>query len=413
MASGLPEIRKTKRRMPLTPALVIGLLICAAESASTAVAPKIGITEGAVDNSGNVSLEITLVAANQSIAAVQFDLQYQPDFSGIFLSAAAEATNAGKKTWTGELAPGVIRALVVGLNQTVIADGPLVTLRVQMKPAIPARRYPLVLKDVVAVDTAGSVVVMEASGGAAIVPGGGVTVPAVRGVANAASYQAGAIAPGEIVAIGGISLAEGTLRTLVLDAAGSATTLLGATRVLFDGSPAPILYTMANQVSAIVPYRVERQKQTLLQVEWQGIRSVPVALPVTNAAPGIFTTAGSGVGQGAVVNEDGAINGSGNPASLGSVVAIYATGEGQTAPPGTDGSIITPAELCRPVLPVSVTIGGQNAEVLYAGSAGDQIAGLFQVNARIPTTLAPAVDIPVILTVGGNHSQGAVTIAVR
>ena len=70
------------------------------------------------------------------------------------------------------------------------------------------------------------------------------------------------------------------------------------------------------------------------------------------------------------------------------VVMIYGTGESRTSPPGIDG-MITYETLRKPVLPVSVIIGGQRAEVLYAGSAPGLVAGVLQVNARVPTSWSP------------------------
>jgi len=59
----------------------------------------------------------------------------------------------------------------------------------------------------------------------------------------------------------------------------------------------------------------------------------------------------------------------------------------------------------------AVTIGGVSAQVLYAGGAPGQIAGLMQVNVVAPSGLSGAV--PVVLTVGGLPSQPGVTVAVR
>ena len=164
-----------------------------------------------------------------------------------------------------------------------------------------------------------------------------------------------------------------------------ATTLAG-TRALFDGIPAPLLYTTGNQISAIVPYEVSGHTQTSLQVEYQGIPSAAFVLPVTAAIPGIFTRIHSGSGQGAIVNQDGTINSPDHPAPRGSRVAIYGTGDGQTLPAGVDGIIIgSVADLRYTLLPVTASIGGQNANVSYTGSAGGQVAGMFQANVDVPT----------------------------
>ena len=138
---------------------------------------------------------------------------------------------------------------------------------------------------------------------------------------------------------------------------------LGGVRVLFDGIAAPMIYASATLVSAIVPYAVAGKRTTRLQVEYQGATSSGFDLPVADSAPGIFTMAASGRGQGAILNQDYSVNSTANPAGRGSFVMIYATGEGQTDPVGVDG-LLTGATLRKPLQPVSVTIGGQQADVL-------------------------------------------------
>ena len=92
-------------------------------------------------------------------------------------------------------------------------------------------------------------------------------------------------------------------------------------------------------------------------------------------------------------------------------MVLYGTGEGQTIPPGVDGRLAT-AVFPKPVLPVSVTIGGRTADVLYAGAAPSLVAGLFQINVKIPEDV-PAGNQEVIVTVGSAGSQAGLTVAVR
>jgi len=214
------------------------------------------------------------------------------------------------------------------------------------------------------------------------------------GVVNAASYAAGPVAPGEIVTLFGSGLGP------------------SATRVLFDGLAAPLVYASDTQVSAVVPYGVAGKSTTQVAVERQGARSDAVSLPLAECAPGIFTLDSSGKGQAAILNQDNTVNSASNPAPRGSIVMLFATGEGQTDPPGVDGK---PAAdpLPKPLLPVSVTIGGLSAHVLYAGGAPGLIAGVLQVNARIPESVATGAAVSVSLTVGQATSQAGVTLAVR
>ena len=105
------------------------------------------------------------------------------------------------------------------------------------------------------------------------------------------------------------------------------------------------------------------------------------------------------------------MNSSANPAGKGSIVMLFATGAGQTNPPGVDGKI-TQDDLAQPKLFVEVSIGGQSADVRYAGNAPGLVAGALQVNARIPENVSAGAT-NVVLSVGGVPSQSGVTLAVR
>lgn len=237
--------------------------------------------------------------------------------------------------------------------------------------------------------------------------------PVIGSVVGGPSQARSGIAPGEIVTIHGDLIGPPVQSGLTLDSQGSSiATTLGDTRVLFDGIPVPVLYASQSQLNVIAPYRIAGQASTTLEVEYAGTRSQPIGIPVAPSAPGIFTIEGTGQGQAAVLNEDNSVNGPANRARRGSVVQIYATGEGLTSPPGITGSV-THADLKKPVLPVSVRIGGLDAFVTYAGSAPDSVTGLFQVNAIVPQGSAPDPAAPVILSVGAGRSPDGVTIAVR
>ncbi|MDE3196182.1 MAG: hypothetical protein KGN84_07555, partial [Acidobacteriota bacterium] len=85
-------------------------------------------------------------------------------------------------------------------------------------------------------------------------------------------------------------------------------------------------------------------------------------------------------------------------------------GEGQTNPASVDGKLAT-SVFPKPLLPVTVTIGGSQALVGYAGAAPYEVAGVLQVNVQIPPD-TPSGPATVILSVG-NHQSAAVTIAVQ
>lgn len=230
-------------------------------------------------------------------------------------------------------------------------------------------------------------------------------------ILNAASYAAGPVAPGEIVALFGLGLGPEEPAALQLDSSGHVANVLAGAKVLFDGFPAPLLSAHTSQTNAVVPYGVAGKSSTRVQVEHAGVKSNELVLPVAAAAPGIFTLDSSGKGQAAMLNEDQSVNSADQAAPRRSVVTFWGTGEGQTEPAGVDGKVAA-GVLPKPSQQVSVTIGGRPAEVVYAGAAPEMVAGVLQVNARVPEDAPAGLAVPVVLTVGNASSQPGVTMVV-
>ena len=242
---------------------------------------------------------------------------------------------------------------------------------------------------------------------------GGSAAPVVTaaGVVNAASFKGGAVAPGEMITIFGTGIGPTTLASFQVSN-GSVSSNVATTRFLFDGVPAPIIYVSAGQSTVMVPYAVDGKSSTQLQAEYQGVQSPAVTVPVAAAAPGLFTTNQAGTGQAAIVNQDGSINSSSAPAPKDSVILIFLTGDGQTNPAGVDGQLALNS-LPRTKAPVTVTIGGVNAEVSYAGVAPQSVAGFTQLNVTVPAGAPSGNAVPLVVSSGGIQSQSGVTIAIR
>jgi uncharacterized protein (TIGR03437 family) len=233
---------------------------------------------------------------------------------------------------------------------------------------------------------------------------------------NAADLSGGRVAPGEIVVLHPSNAGPAVLVGTLLDGDGRLTTLLAETRVWFDEIAAPMVYTVSGAVMAVVPYEISGRKTTEVIVEYQGNRSPPARLEVVDAAPALFTLDFSGKGQAAMLNETGCCNSNRNPALRGGVAVLYATGEGQTTPPGVTGSISAHAHVADypvPRLPVQVTVGGVPAEIIYAGEAPDSVAGVLQVNFRVPARAPIGDAVPIALAIGGFRSTEGVTMAIR
>ena len=233
------------------------------------------------------------------------------------------------------------------------------------------------------------------------------------GVVNAASYAGGPVAPAEIVSIFGSGLGPASPAGMQLTSDGRrVTTTLAGTRVLFDGLPAPLVYVSASQLSAVVPCAIAGKTTAQIQVEYLGVLSAPVTVPVARARPGIFALNASGQGQGAILNwPANAVNGPGNAAARGSVVSLYASAGGWTSPPAEDGRV---ADQALPLLlPVTVTVGGRAAPVLYAGAAPALVTGVLQVNLQIPQEAPTGDAVPITITIDGVPSQAGVTLALH
>lgn len=231
----------------------------------------------------------------------------------------------------------------------------------------------------------------------------------IAAITNAASYFTSAISPGEVVVLFGNGFGPATL-TPGATIGGRIPASIGQTAVRFDGIPAPLLYASDTQIGAIVPYGIG-SAQTLVTVTSAAGSSLPFTIPIAPAVPGLFTADSSGSGPLAALNADNTLNTPNNPAKAGDGVVIFGTGEGQTSPAGIDGLImVTPAV---PLLLAQVTLGGRPAPVEYFGSAPGEVAGVFQLNFRIPLDAAKANDVPVAVKIGSSSTFKITTLAIR
>lgn len=218
-------------------------------------------------------------------------------------------------------------------------------------------------------------------------------------VVNAASSTPGPVAQNEFVTLYGSGMGPdaGAIGTAV-------TKGLGGSTVTFDGIEAYLIYASAGQINALVPYGVSTKADVVVQ--YNGRKSLPFPLQTTASAPGLFTKE-YGTGPVWAVNNDGTFNSTATPVARGGWIAFWATGQGAVNPSGQDGeTIVTPKAL---MLPVKVTIGGVDAQVLWTGLI---YGGEMQANVTVPAN-APTGDVPIILTVGTASSRVGVNISVK
>jgi len=188
----------------------------------------------------------------------------------------------------------------------------------------------------------------------------------VIGAVNAASLIPGPIAPGMLLALLG---------------AGST-----VTQVSFNAIQAPILSVTSSELLVRVPVSLEGVQSVQIS-----INQIPqITANVVDAAPALFANP---TGQASVLNQDGTLNSSSNPAARGSVITLFGTGEGVTG------------------LPFSLTIGGYSGSILYAGPSGNY-PGMFQINAQIPFGYLSAGTLPVVVNVGTFTTQSGLSISI-
>ena len=347
---------------------------------------QLSLPAASAPTGSSLLLPISFASQSASVTAIQFDLQYDPAVLSLTATPGDTARAAGKSLYLWQLYPGLWRFFIVGLNQTAFADGALVNLFAVVSPVATPDTYPVQLLNIVASDPSAQPVTVTEPDGSLAVQGTADPASILQswGVLNAASLLPSAVAPGEIVTLFGAALSP--------------------TGVLFDGAPAPILYAGPGQINLIAPFAFQNKSTTELQVMQASQPVAQLQLPVVAASPAIFTADGSGTGPGAILNQDYTLNTPSTPAAKGSVIMIFANGAGQIDPA---------APYPQPVLPVSVRIAGQPAQILYAGAAPGLISGVLQVNCLIPPTAPSGWSVPITLAIGTFVSPDGVTLSIR
>ena len=231
-------------------------------------------------------------------------------------------------------------------------------------------------------------------------------------ILNGASFVAQPlIAPGQLISIYGARLADSPLAATIVPLA----TQLGGTEVLLGSEALPLLYVSDNQINAQVPFGVALNSEQQVVVRRGTELATPERVVIATAQPGIFSKNASGQGQGVVlaVRPGGAQTFAepGAPARPGDTLVIYCSGLGVTNPPVAAGAAAPLDRLSSATSPVKLFIGGVEASITFAGLTPGS-AGLYQVNAVIPSGVPAGDAVPVILEVAGLPSP-PVTMTIR
>jgi uncharacterized protein (TIGR03437 family) len=213
------------------------------------------------------------------------------------------------------------------------------------------------------------------------------------------SQTGGALAPGAIVTINGSNFATTSFQA----ASSPLPTSQNGTSVTIGGVSAPLFSVSPGQISAQIPFELAPSGQYQVVVQNNGAQSAAQTIQLAAGAPGLAANA-----DGTVIAEhweDFSLVTSAAPASPGDYLVLYLVGMGQTDNVVADGAPTPLSPLSRVTTQPTVTIGGVNAPVLFAGLCPGWV-GLYQVNVQVPSVPASG-SLPIVVTQGGVSSNTA------
>jgi uncharacterized protein (TIGR03437 family) len=207
----------------------------------------------------------------------------------------------------------------------------------------------------------------------------------------------GPITPGQLITLFGNGLGPAQPAIGLTDPANVPVSLAGVS-ITFDGIPAPLLYVSATQINLQVPPALQQHLQSLpnsqqsasavMQVNYNGSTIGTRLFAVTPLNPSLFLTFGAQNCGSSVVavtavalNQDGSLNSCANPAKAGSLLTLFVNGLG------------TPADVQPPgpiPLAAAVFAGEESLPVDAFTPASGSIAGLGEIEVRLPSVIGPA-----------------------
>lgn len=187
------------------------------------------------------------------------------------------------------------------------------------------------------------------------------------GVVNAAS-SGGVVAPGSLVSVYGINLADATYNSLFDTTAGQfATSTTSGVTATVNGVPAPLIYVSPTQINLQIPWETPTDPTAVQTVTVNTVSGSSYGEPLTlgPAAPAAFID---------YSNNTALLNCNGSPITGGSICTIYGNGFGPKNAAASDGvpapaTSLTDIEVPGSPASCQLTVGGQTATVTYCGSA--------------------------------------------
>ena len=221
------------------------------------------------------------------------------------------------------------------------------------------------------------------------------------GVVDAAAFKS-PIAPGSYVSIFGTNLSEYTEVLTTAIAPNALPLSLDGVTVSFDvpsaklSVPGYLTYVSPGQVNVQVPWELQGQTSAQVKVTLYGYSyGNVVTVPLADAAPAFIENSGIAV----ATDPQNALITASSPAKRGGVIVLYMNGLGPVTGGPASGEFASSTVLIHTKDFPTVSIGGQPAEVRFSGLTPG-LPGLYQVNAVVPTGIAPGT-VPISLTISG------------
>ncbi len=319
---------------------------------------------------------------------------------------------------TSASSPGTIEQVNLttgnGIQPTATVEAPMLgatsgsTSANATTPASPtaASNVSVFTRSLAPLPTQTSIIVLSTSG-FTVLPwtySASVASPQIAAVVSAADGKSAA-APGGLITIYGSNLSPTNQATSQIPVP----TALANSCITVNGQPIPLIFVSPGQVNAQMPFQAVGAETVV--VHTPGGTSDNFNLIVQPTAPAVFLSgvAGPQTNLPTVIRAaNGLLATDSNPIHSGDVLVIYATGLGQTNPAGLTGYPAPGSPLSSALSAASVTLGGMNLPVSYAGLAPGEV-GVYQINVIVPGNIPTGLGLPLNI----NQGSGSISVAMR
>jgi uncharacterized protein (TIGR03437 family) len=255
----------------------------------------------------------------------------------------------------------------------------------------------------------GSAFVNLTTSGVTILPpnyAASVQPPQINAVVSSADFKSPA-APGGLITVFGTALSPTNQATSQIPLP----TALAQSCLTVNGQPMPLIFVSSTQINAQMPFQAFGD--VVIVEHTPGGTSPNFNLVVPTNSPAVFTgNAGPLTNVPIVVRQaSNLLVTDSNPIHIGDNLTLYTTGLGAVSPVVGNGLPGPSQPLAQAVIQPTVTLGGVNLIVGYAGLAPGEV-GVYQINVTVPASAPQGLSIPLTISQAGS-SQTVTTRVVQ